>query len=151
MNVCSFEGCSRRTASRLCLTHSRQLSRRGYLTPIYGSHSHACSIESCSKNSTGIGILCLSHAASAGRYTISHETYADFYSRGCAVCKRSDKKLCVDHDHSCCSGGTSCGKCVRGMVCHSCNLLLAGVDKSGLSLEELMKNVSAYYGRTVEA
>jgi hypothetical protein len=30
--------------------------------------------------------------------------------------------LVVDHDHQCCPGGNSCGLCVRGLVCESCNL-----------------------------
>lgn len=29
----------------------------------------------------------------------------------------------VDHDHACCAGSRSCGKCVRGIVCVSCNTL----------------------------
>jgi hypothetical protein len=27
----------------------------------------------------------------------------------------------VDHDHACCPGTRSCGKCIRGMLCNRCN------------------------------
>lgn len=45
----------------------------------------------------------------------------------CAICK-TDKaggqggdSFHVDHDHSCCPGKKSCGKCTRGLLCHKCN------------------------------
>lgn len=27
----------------------------------------------------------------------------------------------IDHDHDCCPGGNSCGSCLRGILCKSCN------------------------------
>ena len=44
----------------------------------------------------------------------------------CAVCGgefdfESHNGVCVDHNHACCSGQTTCGKCVRGILCGDCN------------------------------
>lgn len=42
----------------------------------------------------------------------------------CAICKKVCAKwpnLSVDHDHRCCPGPKSCGKCVRGLICDACN------------------------------
>lgn len=48
---------------------------------------------------------------------------------GCAIGEK--RRFSIDHDHSCCPGEYSCGKCVRGLVCTSCNLLLGKLDKHG--------------------
>jgi hypothetical protein len=34
----------------------------------------------------------------------------------------------IDHDHNCCHGGASCGKCIRGILCSACNLSLGHVE-----------------------
>lgn len=53
----------------------------------------------------------------------------------CALCGASEPggrgAWHVDHDHACCpSNGTpSCGRCVRGLLCHGCNVSLGHYEK----------------------
>lgn len=36
-------------------------------------------------------------------------------------------QLTVDHDHSCCPGQFSCGRCIRGFLCFGCNVAVGMV------------------------
>lgn len=43
---------------------------------------------------------------------------------GCAICSTTDgrKRHAVDHDHGCCPGERTCGRCLRGLLCIPCNM-----------------------------
>lgn len=48
----------------------------------------------------------------------------------CAICQcdDGDMALAVDHDHACCAGDRSCGRCIRGLLCGNCNNGLGRFD-----------------------
>ena len=61
----------------------------------------------------------------------------------CPVCDRHQDEFTrafhVDHDHACCPGVKSCGKCVRGLICVNCNLALGHLGDSLERLDALSK------------
>lgn len=65
------------------------------------------------------------------KYGLTQEQYNNLLitqGGGCAICgmtpERNGKALAVDHDHSCCPGTKTCGKCVRGLLCSGHNAML---------------------------
>lgn len=51
----------------------------------------------------------------------------------CSVCgsetsKGKSERFHVDHDHSCCGGMNTCGKCIRGLLCAACNVQLGAYE-----------------------
>ena len=63
-------------------------------------------------------------------YNLGPEQYWAIYEAqggkcfACQVATGASRKLSVDHDHSCCDGPKSCGKCVRALLCRPCNDML---------------------------
>ena len=85
-------------------------------------------------------------AAMKSRYKISLDEYnamLEDQDYGCMICGGTNKNgraLAVDHDHTCCPGKTTCGKCIRGLLCSNCNRAL-GLFKDD---SELTKKATAY-------
>lgn len=60
---------------------------------------------------------------------------ADKQDNRCLICHTYFKntKFVIDHDHNCCPGTFSCGNCIRGLLCRTCNLGL-GMFKDNIIL-----------------
>ncbi len=73
------------------------------------------------------------------KYGTTIEWYRDKLLRQCglcAICRHLShhhgtiQRLQVDHDHNCCDLRTkSCGKCLRGLLCADCNVLLSYLER----------------------
>jgi hypothetical protein len=51
----------------------------------------------------------------------------------CGMCREpfeEGRLIHVDHDHACCRmKNRSCGKCIRGLLCHTCNIALGHIER----------------------
>jgi Recombination endonuclease VII len=63
-------------------------------------------------------------------YGLSEERFAQLLAEQgycCYLCREpldldNSRNIHVDHDHSCCRGERTCGKCVLGIACRDCNI-----------------------------
>lgn len=74
-------------------------------------------------------------------------TEADYTAMGdaCWICGTTDpgpgrKNFDIDHDHACCPGRESCGKCIRGKLCSRCNKFIGTVQDN----PELLRKAATY-------
>jgi len=73
---------------------------------------------------------------------------------GCAICHTwsyGKRAWAIDHDHSCCSGRSSCGDCVRGVLCTQCNTMIAMAHDDIDTLLRAVDYLQANVKRTIPA
>lgn len=70
------------------------------------------------------------------RYGLTQELFdrlLEIQQFACAMCHtkfEEDQPVFIDHDHACCPDEkSSCGKCVRGLLCLSCNTTLGLIER----------------------
>ena len=67
----------------------------------------------------------------------------------CAACGETEpggpyNKWQIDHDHACCDGRKTCGRCIRGLLCSVCNLTLGNAKDSVDRLQGLVWYLTKY-------
>jgi Recombination endonuclease VII/NUMOD3 motif len=92
------------------------------------------------------------------KYHLPAEWYANKLAEQgghCALCsavnchrknrKGTEFRLSVDHDHSCCDGPVTCGKCVRGLLCDKCNALIDRLEAVAADWPERARAYLSHY------
>ncbi|HEY2078727.1 MAG TPA: endonuclease domain-containing protein [Streptosporangiaceae bacterium] len=105
------------------MTAENMASRRVYRR----DHPHPESPESRKKSNRRYRI---------SLYGLTQEQFdrlLEVQGHACAMCHEpfdGGQLIHVDHDHACCQKrNRSCGKCVRGLLCHGCNIALGHIER----------------------
>ena len=152
---CSVDGCSRSQLHRgLCKPHLRRFKEGDISRPVraWNGAPRVCQAPGCDAFRVKSASYCPVHARTLWAYGLTPEAYdALLEAQGgcCAICGSPDPRngaqlrWAVDHDHACCPGSKTCGKCVRGLLCHPCN---HGLGKFGDNAS-VLRAAAAYLDR----
>ena len=92
----------------------------------------------------------IGHLGNLKKYGLTKDDYVDMEKSQNGVCKicgepeKHKKRLSVDHDHACCSGSKSCGKCIRGLLCSDCNRALGSVKDNIKILQTMIEYINGH-------
>lgn len=91
------------------------------------AHPHRESPESRKKSNRKYRI------SSYGLTQESFDLLLEVQQHACGMCHEPFEEgqlVHVDHDHACCQfKKRSCGKCIRGLLCHTCNIALGHIER----------------------
>lgn len=66
----------------------------------------------------------------------------------CYLCRLPLERLegkgaaCIDHDHDCCPRNKYCARCIRGLACRGCNIILGYAKDDPSRLHMMASNLS---------
>jgi hypothetical protein len=87
------------------------------------------------------------------KYRLTVEALAYMWlrqDRKCASCARplTEPIARVDHDHNCCPGEKTCGRCVRDIICDECNVAAGRMHDESRRAYGLARYLERWEGRT---
>lgn len=106
-----------------CMSAENMAARRAYRR----DHPRPQSPESRKKSNRKYRI------SSYGLTQEQFDQLVEAQAHACGMCHEpfEERQLIhVDHDHECCRGkNRSCGECIRGLLCHTCNIALGHIER----------------------
>lgn len=81
------------------------------------------------------------------KYNLTPEQYDALLAQqdgGCAVCGGLNRGRHLEVDHGCCVGDTSCGSCVRGLLCGPCNKAIGQLRDDPVVLRKAAEYLEAF-------
>lgn len=109
-----------------------------------------CFVGTCENAAGGERGLCKWHSNWSGKYGFSVAQVVQILNSPylCEICdsELGTKNINIDHDHECCPGQQTCGKCIRGLLCRACN---RGIGSFNEKAENVLKAVEYLMRRNV--
>jgi hypothetical protein len=141
--LCAWQNCGqpfaiskRGSASIYCSEHRKEAKR---IQRLQNTLDAPCSHPLCNRQQHGVGHgWCAGHEGNWLRYKLTGEAWLfllDGQNSMCPICNLGlldGAKIHIDHDHACCPGTQSCGKCTRGLLHELCNMNAVGQIETAL-------------------
>lgn len=135
LTTCTYPGCEKTYRYfGYCQMHARRKAKGTDMDrPMQRPRKHeGCLISGCDRKHDANG-YCGTHGYTIRRFNLTEDQVSRLYSEDatCDICggvQLNGRALAVDHDHSCCPGKRSCGKCVRGFLCSACNTSIGHME-----------------------